>query len=84
MIKNIIDQLCNHEISRQEAVSQIRKITNGLRLRENIEAEVEEIGTRGDDVYLKVIIPFKARELCFNNERDKIKDGDKIDITLIP
>lgn len=43
-VKEIIEKLCNHEISKTDAIEQIKAITDALRKNESLEFVVEEGG----------------------------------------
>lgn len=79
-VADIIDRLLKHEITRYEAINQIKEITNGLRNKGAIEMRVEEWGSRGNDGYLK---------LEWGGGYEKItklglEKRDKVDLIIIP
>jgi hypothetical protein len=80
-IKDIIEKLCNHEISKFEAINQIKNITDGLRKNDSLEFIVESFAfTVGDNHgILNLTIPYGYSKI-----EGKIKRGDKIDVLLLP
>jgi len=80
-INKIIDSLCNHEISKREAIAQLTEITNGLRKNSAIEFIVEEVSysIENNHAFLKLKLPYRYDEI-----KDKVKRGDKLDVILLP
>ena len=80
-IKEIIEKLCIHEISKKDAIEQISIITDGLRKNNALEFTVEEIGftSENNHGYLKLILPYQYSKI-----NGRIKKGDKVDVVLIP
>jgi hypothetical protein len=79
-IETIIEDLVNHEISKYEAISKLKEITDGLRGKSSIEMTVESIAfTVGvNDGILKLRKNYGYEDI------KGIKEGDRVDITLIP
>ena len=80
-VKEIIEKICNHEISKQDAIEQITIITDGLRRNNALEFTVEEIGSTSENNhgYLKLKLPYQYSKID-----GIIKKGDKVDVVLIP
>lgn len=79
-LKEIIDRLCNHEISKQDAIEQITIITDRLR-KGALEFTVDEVGSmvQSDEGYLKLILPYG-----YSKMKGLVKTGDKVDVTFLP
>jgi hypothetical protein len=80
-IKEIIEKLCNHEISKQDAIAEIASITDGLRRNNALEFTVEDIGctVESNHGYLKLKLPYK-----YSRIEGRIKIGDKVDVVFLP
>ena len=80
-VKEIIEKLCNHEISKKDAIAQIKVITDGLRKNESLEFVVEESGFTAENNhgYLKLKLPYQ-----YSKMKDKVSKGDKVDVTFLP
>ena len=80
-IQEIIEKLCNHEISKIDAIEQIKLITNGLRKNNALEFTVKEVsfGVETGHGYLKLQLPCQYSKI-----EGKFKQGDKVDVILIP
>ncbi len=82
-ISEIINQLCSHEISKQEAIVQLTEITDGLRKKNTFEFTVEEVGHIQDGHlthgYLNLKLPYR-----FYDIQDRVRVGDKVDVTFLP
>ena len=81
-IKEIIEKLCSHEISKKDAIEQISIITDGLRKNNALEFTVEEIGFTSEENhgYLKLKLPYQYSKID-----GRIKKGDKVDVAgLVP
>ena len=80
-VKEIIDKLCIHEISKQDAIEQITIITDGLRRNNALEFTVEESGftVENNHGYLKLKLPYQ-----YSKMEGRIKQGDKVDVVLLP
>jgi hypothetical protein len=80
-INEIIEALCAHEISKQDAIDQLTKITNGLRKNNALEFNVEEVSAsiQDDHGYLKLKLPYQ-----YSKMKGKLKKGDKVDVVFIP
>lgn len=80
-VKEIIEKLCSHEISKQDAIEQITIITDGLRRNNALELTVEESGftVENDHGYLKLKLPYQ-----YSKMKDKVSKGDKVDVTFLP
>lgn len=79
--QEIIEKLCSHEISKQDAIEQITIITDGLRRKNALEFTVEESGftIENNHGYLKLKLPYQ-----YSNMEGKIKKGDKVDVVFLP
>ena len=80
-VKEIIEKLCNHDISKTDAIEQIKVITDGLRKNESLEFVVEEYGftSENNHGYLKVKLPYQ-----YSKMENKVSCGDKVDVTFLP
>lgn len=80
-VKEIIEKLCNHEISKTDAMEQIKFITDGLRKNESLEFVVEETGftVENNHGYLKLKLPYQ-----YSKMKNKVSKGDKVDLTFLP
>jgi len=60
-VKEIIEKLCSHEISKQDAIEQIAVITDGLRKNNALEFNVEEVSfsVENNHGYLKLKLPYQ-------------------------
>lgn len=80
-VNEIIDNLCSHEISKQEAFDALFSIINGFRKGNALEFEVRKILFTEENNHgiLEFVIPFGYRDI-----EGKVKIGDRIDVTLLP
>lgn len=80
-VKEIIEKLCNHEISKQDAIEQISIITDGFRRNNALEFTVEESGftVENNHGYLKLKLPYQ-----YSKMEGRIKKGDKVDVVFLP
>ena len=80
-VKEIIEKLCNHKISKMDAIEQIKVITDGLRKNESLEFVVEESGftSENNHGYLKLKLPYQYIKM-----ENKVSKGDKVYITFLP
>lgn len=80
-VKQIIEKLCNHEISKTDAIEQIKIITDGLRKNESIEFVVEKSGFTSENNHgcLKLKLPYQ-----YSKMENKVSKGDKVDVTFLP
>jgi len=80
-VKEIIEKLCNHEISKTDAIEHIKVITDGLRKNESLEFVVEEFGftSENNHGYLKLKLPYQ-----YSKMENKVSKGDKVDVTFLP
>jgi hypothetical protein len=80
-LKEIIEKLCSHEISKQDAIEQITIITDGLRRNIALEFTVEEIGSTSENNhgYLKLKLPYQYSKI-----ENRVKSGDKVDVVFLP
>lgn len=80
-VKEIIEKLCSHEISKQDAIEQITIITDGLRRNSALEFTVEEIGSTSENNhgYLKLKLPYQYSKI-----ENRVKSGDKVDVVFLP
>ena len=79
-VEEIINKVCNHEISKSEAIKVIKEITDSLRKQGAIEFNVESVafGCETNDGYLHLRLPYS-----YNKIKDKVKKGDKVDVSFI-
>ena len=79
-VKDIIEKLCKHEISKTDAIEQIHLITDGLRKNESFEFLVEESGftSKNNHGYLKLKLPYQ-----YSKMDNKVCKGDKVDVTFL-
>ena len=80
-VKEIIEKLCRHEISKEDAIEQITIITDGFRRNNALEFTVEETGftVENNHGYLKLKLPYQYSKI-----EGKIKQGDKVDVVFLP
>jgi len=80
-IKEIIEKLCNHEISKQDAIEQLLIITDGLRKNNALEFTVEETAFTIENNHgiLNLKLPYQ-----YSKMEGRIKKGDKVDIVFLP
>jgi len=80
-IKQIIEKLCNHEISKKDAIEQLLIITDGFRKNNALEFTVEEIAYSivNNDAILKLKLPYRYSEI-----EGRIRKGDKVDVIFLP
>ena len=80
-LKEIIEKLCNHQITKMDAIEQIKVITNGLRRKESLEFVVDESGCTSENNhgYLKLKLPYQ-----YSKMQNKVTKGDKVDVTFLP
>lgn len=80
-VKEIIEKLCSHEISKQDAIEQISIIIDGLRRNNALEFIVEESGftVENNHGYLKLKLPYQ-----YSKMENKVSKGDKVDVTFLP
>lgn len=80
-LKEVIEKLCSHEISKQDAIEQISIITDGLRRNNALEFIVEESGFTAENNhgYLKLKLPYQ-----YSKMEGRIKQGDKVDVVFLP
>jgi len=80
-IKQIIEKLCNHEISKQDAIEKLLIITDGLRKNHALEFTVEETAftIENDHGILKLKLPYQYYKI-----KGRIKKGDKVDVVFLP
>ena len=79
-IKRIIDDLINHNITRQDAEFEINSIVNGFRNKDAIEFDVIKVSSSVEDNhgYLYLKIPYQYSKI------EKINVGDKVDVSILP
>jgi|LakMenEpi03Aug12_release.lakeMendotaPanAssembly.Ray.scaffolds.fasta_scaffold3733717_1 hypothetical protein len=79
-IDEILNKLCNHEISKQQAKELIKHITDSLRNKNCFEFTIEEISfnCHNFDGFLKIKMPYG-----FAKMDKKFKTGDLIDVNLV-
>ena len=79
-INQIIEKLCNHEISKQKATQDILIIINGYRKKNALNFTVEKVYFSISKNYaiLKIRLPYE-----YDKIEGKIKIGDKVDVRLL-
>lgn len=79
-IEEIIDKLCNHEISKSDAIDEINIIVNKLRKDGAIEFIVDVVAyTVNDNTgYLKLKLPYQYSKI-----QDRVRAGDKVDVIFL-
>ena len=80
-VKEIIEKLCSHEISKQDAIEQIAVITDGLRKNNALEFDVEDVSfsVQNEHAYLKLKLPYQYSKI-----ENRVKSGDKVDVVFLP
>ena len=80
-MENILNDLLSHQISKAEALSLLKDITDGLRNKGAIEFEIDEISftVQENHAYVSLKKPYG-----YNQIKNIISKGDKIDLNLIP
>ena len=80
-VKEIIEKLCSHKISKQDAIEQIAVITDGLRKNNALEFNVEEVSfsVENNHGYLKLKLPYQYSKI-----ENRVKSGDKVDVVFLP
>jgi hypothetical protein len=80
-IKEIIDALCNHEITKAQATEKIESIFDGCRINNSIEFQVVEVGEYHPSglYYLKLRLPYEYSKI-----KDNVNSGDKVDVIFLP
>ena len=80
-IKEIIEKLCNHEISKTDAIKQIKLINDGLRKNESIEFVVKSTSysVENNHGYLGLMLPYQ-----YSKMKNKVSKGDKVDVIFLP
>jgi len=80
-INEIIEKLCKHEISKQEAIEQLFAITDGLQKRSALRFTVESIGftVHDDHGILNLKLPYGYSKMEGN-----VKVDDKVDVVFLP
>lgn len=79
--KEIIRQLCDHEITRLDAELLIIELVNAFRSPAFIEGEVESISHTITDNhgFIKIMLPYNYEAID-----GRLKQGDKIDFIIRP
>ncbi|MAX80330.1 MAG: hypothetical protein CL843_09160 [Crocinitomicaceae bacterium] len=79
-VEEIIEKLCNHEISKSDAIDKIKVITDGLRNNESLEFVVDEFGStvENNHGYLNLILPYEYSKI-----KNKVSKGDRVDVSLL-
>lgn len=79
-INEIIDKLCNHDISKHEAKDLLKDKTQKLRQKESIEFTVKEVGfcCKNNHGYLELILPYQ-----YDKIKGKVRCGDKVFVNII-
>jgi hypothetical protein len=80
-INEIIEKLCSHEITKNQAIEAISIIVNGFRNNNAIEFTVESVGFTIESKHgiLELKLPYQ-----YSRIENKVKKGDKIDVILLP
>ena len=79
-IKEIIEKLCNHEISKNDAIEQLAIISDGLRKKNALEFTVDEVAFTIENNHglLKLKLPYQYSKI-----EGRIKQGDKVDVVFL-
>ena len=79
--QEIIEKLCNHEISKIDAIEQIKLMSDGFRKNNALEFTVEQVSfsIENNHGFLKLKLPYQYSKI-----EGKFKQGDKVDVILIP
>lgn len=75
-VPEIIDKLCNHEISKREALHELEKILNNEALQFTVEEFSYTVGKQ--HATLKIVLPYQYYKV-----QDKIKKGDNVNVFLL-
>jgi hypothetical protein len=80
-VKKIIEKLCNHEISKDQAIEEMSCIINSLRRCKSLEFNVEQVSVsvENNHGYLRLKLPYQ-----YSKMRDKVRVGDKVDVVFLP
>jgi hypothetical protein len=80
-IKQVIEQLCSHEISKQQAIELITEITDSLRSKRAIGFYVEGIAfsSESNDAILNLRAPY-----YYDKIKGRIEIGDLVDVEILP
>ena len=80
-IKEIIEKLCNHEISKNDAIEKLSIITDGLRKNNALEFIVETVAFSIENAHgiLNLKLPYQ-----YSKMEGRIKQGDKVDVVFLP
>ena len=80
-LETIIDNLLRHEISRNQALEDIRKITDGMRKKQAIECDVTEVAYTVDNKHGRIRLEIRYG---YHKIEGKLKTGDKVDLLILP
>ena len=80
-IQEIIDKLCSHEISKNDAVYLLSEMFNTVRLRTSIECDVTSVACTVENNHgiINLKIPYGYSKI-----ENKLSKGDKVDLIIIP
>lgn len=80
-IKEIIDKLCNHEISKAEAEKELNQLIGGLRQKGALEFTVTKVGFTVADNHgiVEMMLPYGYDRL-----EKTLQKGDKVDVVILP
>lgn len=80
-IKQIVDKLCNHEISKVEAVDFLAEIIDSFRNKNAIGFFVEQVAfsSENNDAVLSLRAPYS-----YNKIKGKVEIGDRVDVVILP
>lgn len=80
-VEKIIDHLCNHEISKTEAIGLIRETIDSLRSKAAVKFLVEEVAfsVESNDAVLKLRAPYNYKAI-----EGKVEYGDAVDVIILP
>ena len=80
-MEDILNDLLSHQISKAEALGLLKGITDGLRNKGAIEFEIDKISftVQENHAYVSLKKPYG-----YNQIKNIISKGDKIDLNLIP
>lgn len=80
-VSEIIDGLLKHEITKEDAIEKIKKLTDRAKPKNAIEFDVTEVGltTPHNHGYLKIYCRYGWDKIC-----GKVEKGAKVRVTFMP
>jgi hypothetical protein len=80
-ISEIIDRLCAHELTRDEAKEKIQEIVDQYRQKGALEFEIMEVGFTSCNNHARIRI---EKRYSWKDIEGKLKKGDKVDLIIRP